>query len=335
MGNAAKIRNRKYATRKLFGQNAVLIQGQRVELTPDGRVPSDASRIPQRETYQSFCHDLEVTERAKKDAAASERALQMKRDILYKRPSPELQKRCPKIPPDLCCSVDEARKMIREAIASMKETLLRESGIELAERGLQKLWAVVNVNKELWWADPACWLALYDYVDELQVFEEGDRIVGEPTTPEPEPQSERMTQDQLQTVLDKTLREESTQTRDGERRIKAAVQDAFMGGGQHQLWDGWLAQLLRDYGISLSKEDQRACFEWSKQMNLSIHQPSTYDAMRRFLVDVGRLDGDIALTCREVLENQYRNNQITDREYLRLLQFHADKLDRPRKEAGI
>lgn len=335
MSNAAKIRNRKYATRKLFGQNAVLIGGQRVELDEHGRVPSDTSLIPPKESYQSFLADEAQKEQAKKDAVQRETTRQMAVSILFSRESPELNRQCPVVTDfdafaDV--SIDDLRKQIRDARKEALQTLKTESGIEVTPQGEAKLIRISALNRSLRWTDSQCWLACWDYAVGLQALVNGeDFVLGEPTQTS-EPEAESAPQKSLDELLRTT--DLSVSNRDAERELKAAVQNEFMGFGKLDLWVKWLDHLSADYNVSLTPAQRQEAWQYMVKMNLSPHQRSSYDAVRKFLVATGRLDNS-CLSCREVLEQQYQSSEITDREYLRLLHEHEARLDRPRKEAGI
>jgi len=100
------------------------------------------------------------------------------------------------------------------------------------------------------------------------------------------------------------------------------------------LW-AWQRSVYENFSHKLTELQLREAWRFVQDHNLNPLKPASWDAARRSLVSRSLLS-DACLTCREVLERQYREGSISHREFLgrcRTLEIEG-VLDKPRHAAA-
>jgi len=124
---------------------------------------------------------------------------------------------------------------------------------------------------------------------------------------------------------------DSPQADRGLRSVIAGMVNAEI---REVLW-AWQRSVYENFSHKLTELQLREAWRFVQDHNLNPLKPASWDAARRSLVSRSLLS-DACLTCREVLERQYREGSISHREFLgrcRTLEIEG-VLDKPRHAAA-
>jgi hypothetical protein len=151
--------------------------------------------------------------------------------------------------------------------------------------------------------------------------------VGEVTEPEPVAATP-----QGPTLAELVARANNSTAAD--RELRSTIAGMF-NAEVREVIEAWLHNIHDNYGVSLNENQIREAWAYIQARNLPALAKSSWDIARRHLVSICLLS-DACLTCREVLERQYRDGVINHREFLqrcRTLEIEG-VLDKPRSQAS-
>jgi DNA-binding transcriptional regulator/RsmH inhibitor MraZ len=99
--------------------------------------------------------------------------------------------------------------------------------------------------------------------------------------------------------------------------------------------EAWQRSVYENYSHKLTETQIREAWRFVQDRNLNPLKPASWDAARRSLVSRSLLS-DACLTCREVLERQYREGSINHREFLQRCNTLSIEgvIDKPRQYAA-
>jgi len=143
----------------------------------------------------------------------------------------------------------------------------------------------------------------------------GHEVTGQLVKPvEPQPELEKPT-------LDELLQTTSAESREGKRKLEAAVQDAAFAEAS-PLFAEWLSHLYSDFeGFIPTHDDKRYILNnWIPRSNLSYTQVQTYHKARRHMVAIHRWSDSLLLPDEKLaleVENTHSTDYHTQRELAR------------------
>jgi hypothetical protein len=194
----------------------------------------------------------------------------------------------------------------REAFCAFLDGLTAKTGYTLSEVGKMRLLTYcveqcLSQNADL--TQERTYALGFDRLVALDAFG-ADELGYDPSLityvePSPEPAPEP-TIDALEVM--------ETVTREGERRARHIISNAVFGpqGEAREVWNAWLAQLLRDYNFVPNPDAQKFVISWFEHNAKSFLDRRAYDEARRFCVRSGTFPPTM-LTRDELLSQEIEN----------------------------
>jgi hypothetical protein len=230
-----------------------------------------------------------------------------KSEMLMTVPSEELNTRCKRVTTQFKGkSSEQCMSLIREAFSEFRAALEDSRGVRLETAAIQKLQAISSQNLDLDLSDVETWRQIYDYADELGIFNSHD--VTHLQVTEPEPVQEPVPVDALGTI--DTL----PATREGERQARELAQRHYLTTEASQMFVAWTRHLYNDYAGFIPDESQtRAAIQYFIDHNKSYLNHKSWDECRRYLVAAHIFPSHL-LTPDEILASRIEHSDMSARD---------------------
>jgi len=272
------------------------LKQHREEFEAQQREEAERKLRPLREAEQSFKETADTLAQRERELAAMEAS--------FEQPSEALKSRCTVYRPDPndSSTPEQVTVAIGNAFDGFRLDLANK-GIELQPSGIEKVNRVARVNRSvLDLRSTKTWLGIFEYADELGLFNRTDVIRQEKhiePTPEPEPQRP------FNEVI------ETTPTNDANREMlhklveQAAFEQVYWG-----IFNEWLDSIEKHWRVRLNEKQQLAAVKWMQQHNKSFTYGKHYDECRVALSDA-KVFPDL-YTDDDLLCKRIEHSRLTD-----------------------